>query len=71
MHTLITHASAPGPHCQQALQRLRLPNLARLLQLLSPGARWHGGADALTPVHEQVLAACARRGWAVPAELDA
>jgi len=56
MHTLITHAAAPGPHCQQALAHLKLPNLAKLLQRLSPGARWSVEPNALSPVQEHVLA---------------
>jgi hypothetical protein len=56
MHTLIAYASAPGPHCQEALKRLKLPQLTQLLQHLSHGQRWHAQADALTPVHELVLA---------------
>ena len=59
MHTLITYAAPPGPHCQEALSRLMLPNLARLLQQLSPGTRLQGQADDLTPVHERVLAQAA------------
>ncbi len=56
MHTLIAYASAPGPHCQEALARLKLPQLTQLLQHLSPGQRWHAQAHALTPIHELVLA---------------
>ncbi len=56
MHTLITHAAPAGPQCQQALAHLALPNLGRLLQLLTPGARLHGQADDRTPIHERVLA---------------
>jgi hypothetical protein len=59
MHTLITFASAPGPHCKEALADLKLPNLARLLQLLTPGAQLHGQANDLTPIHERVLAQAA------------
>jgi hypothetical protein len=56
MHTLITHAAAPGPHCQDALYRLELPHLAQLMRLLTPGPQWHGAATDLTPLHERVLA---------------
>jgi hypothetical protein len=56
MHTLIAYANAPGPRCQQALARLKLPNLTRLLQRLSPAQRWHAEPHHLTPVHELVLA---------------
>lgn len=56
MHTLITYAAPPGPHCKAALTRLVLPQLGHLLRHLSPGARLHGQAEDLTPVHERVLA---------------
>lgn len=59
MHTLITYAAPPGPQCKAALSRLALPNLGRLLQLLSPGARLQGKDSDMNPVHERVLAQAA------------
>jgi hypothetical protein len=56
MHTLISYASPPGPHCQDALQRLTLPHLHELLQLLSPTASVRGKAEDFTPVSERVIA---------------
>ncbi|OGB35130.1 MAG: hypothetical protein A3F78_20865 [Burkholderiales bacterium RIFCSPLOWO2_12_FULL_61_40] len=56
MHTLITYAAPPGPHCKAALPQLVLPNLGRLLRHLSPGARLQGQSTDLTPVHERVQA---------------
>lgn len=56
MHTLISYAAPPGPHCKAALPHLVLPNLGRLLRHLSPGARLQGQAQDLTPVYERVQA---------------
>jgi hypothetical protein len=54
MHTLIPFAAAPGPQCQQALDRLKLPNLEKLLQRLSPTTLATSKTDALTPLHERI-----------------
>jgi hypothetical protein len=59
MHTLITYAAPPGPHCRDALTRLQLPHLAQLIAALSPGHVLHGLATDLTPVHERALAQAA------------
>ncbi|NVO06181.1 MAG: hypothetical protein HXX19_09765 [Rhodoferax sp.] len=54
MRTLITHASPPA---QQPLPgSLQLPHLAALLRLLTPGERVSALDDALSPLHEQLLA---------------
>lgn len=56
MHTLIPYAAPPGPHCQDALQRLELPNLAQLLAALTPTRHLRGAATDLTPMAERVQA---------------
>ncbi len=56
MHTLIPFAAAAGPQCQQALDRLKLPHLEKLLQRLIPEPLWAGQADALTPLYERIAA---------------
>lgn len=56
MHTLISFAAPPGPQCRQALERLALPHLRRLLQVLAQRACASGQPDNLTPVHERVRA---------------
>lgn len=56
MHTLITYAAPPGPHCQDALKRLELPYLAKLLATLSPIGWLHGEATDLTPLAERLKA---------------
>jgi hypothetical protein len=56
MHTLIPYAAPPGPHCQDALQRLKLPHLSVLLQLMNPVAALHGNGQDLTPMAERVQA---------------
>ena len=59
MHTLILDAAPPGPQCQAAMETLRLPNLERLLQLLSPDQQWTGTDKDLSPVAERAMAHCA------------
>jgi hypothetical protein len=56
MHTLIPYAAAPGPRCRQAAATLQLPNLTKLLQLLSPTATLQGSDADLTPLHERAWA---------------
>ena len=59
MHTLIPFAAAAGPQCRQALDRLELPQLEKLLQRLAPEPLLTGKADALTPLHERIAAQAA------------
>jgi hypothetical protein len=59
MHTLIPFAAAPGPQCHQALDRLALPHLEKLLQRLVPEPALEGKSDALTPLHERFAAKAA------------
>lgn len=59
MHTLITFAAPPGPHCRDALKRLELPYLAQLLQMLSQTSHLHGAATDLTPLAERLQAQAA------------
>ncbi|MBC7918799.1 MAG: phosphoglycerate mutase [Rhodoferax sp.] len=54
MHTLITYAAPPGPHCRDALNRLELPYLAQLLATLSPTGHLQGTAADLTPLPERI-----------------
>lgn len=56
MHILIPYAAPPGPHCQDALQRLKLPHLNALLQGMNPVATLHGSGQDLTPMAERVQA---------------
>lgn len=56
MQVLISHASPFGPRCSEAVHRLQLPKLHRLLQYLSPVSEVKAVTDGLTPVHELVLA---------------
>ena len=56
MPTLIPHAKPLGPHCQQALADLQLPNLSALLRLLTAGVRQTGEEDTLSPLHELLQA---------------
>ncbi len=56
MHTLIPFAAPAGPQCQDALARLELPNLAQLLELLTPTPPLLGAEDSLSPLFERVHA---------------
>jgi hypothetical protein len=56
-HHVLLNAAPNGPRCQAAMNTLKLPNLRRLLSLLSPTPVVRGAATDLTPVHEHVLAA--------------
>ncbi len=55
MHLLLPHASTQDPACRQALQDLRLTNLAQALSRLTPVA-CPTSADGPALPHEQVLA---------------
>lgn len=59
MHTLIPFAAASGPQCQQALARLKLPHLEKLLQRLVPQPDFTGNAESLSPLHERIAAQAA------------
>ena len=56
MHTVIPHAAPSGDQCRAALPQLQLPNLAALLELLTPTPPLIGTADSLSPLHERVHA---------------
>ena len=61
MHLLIPFASALSEAAPHVLRDLALPNLTKLLALLTPTARDEADAFALSPPHERALAAAA--GW--------
>ncbi|MEQ1804027.1 MAG: hypothetical protein ABL900_01500 [Burkholderiaceae bacterium] len=61
MHVLIPFASSPSEAATHVLHDLRLPALARLLQLLTPAERIEGDETTLSPPHERALAAA--WGW--------
>jgi hypothetical protein len=61
MHLLISFASALSEAASQVLRDLPLPNLAQLLNLLTPAGRDDGDAYSLSPPHERAWAAAA--GW--------
>jgi hypothetical protein len=56
MHFVIAHASPAGPQCQEAIAKLQLPHLARLLKRLTPTAHATGSAQQLTPLYERIQA---------------
>jgi len=66
MHWVIPFAGALSPAAAEAATALALPQLERLLALLTPGAGDEGDAYALTPPHERALAAA----WGWPAAAD-
>ena len=53
---LIAFAAPGGPQCQRALDGLQLPHLEKILQRLEPSQALQSDADALTPLHESLLA---------------
>ncbi|OYT90075.1 MAG: phosphoglycerate mutase [Burkholderiales bacterium PBB3] len=53
---LIAFAAPGGPQCQRALAGLQLPHLEKILQRLEPAALLHADTDALTPLHESLVA---------------
>ena len=61
MHVLVPFASALTDAASQVMHDLALPNLARLLALLTPTQRDAADADTLSPPHERALAAA--WGW--------
>ena len=61
MHGMISFASARSDAATQVLHDLALPNLARLLARLAPGARDAGDVTTLNPPHERAHAAAL--GW--------
>nr|HET7859591.1 hypothetical protein [Caldimonas sp.] len=61
MHLLVPFAADDSEDCRQLLGTLALPNLERLLALLTAEARDEGEATSLSPPHERALAAA--RGW--------
>lgn len=56
MHLLISHAAAPGPHCQASIAQLALPRLTDLMGLLSPTTPTLGSPETLTPLCERIRA---------------
>jgi hypothetical protein len=56
MHFVIAHAAPAGPQCQEAIAKLQLPHLARLLKRLAPTAHATGSAQQLTPLYERTQA---------------
>jgi len=56
MHLLISHATPPGPQCQDAIAQLALPNLTELLGLLTATPPLLGAPDTLTPLTERLRA---------------
>ena len=60
MHLLVPFASDRSEACQHVLRDLALPNLERLLTLLTPAARDEGDAASFSPPHERALAAARR-----------
>jgi hypothetical protein len=60
MHLLIPFASDRSEACQHVLRDLALPNLDRLLALLTPAGRDDGDAGSFSPPHERALAAAWR-----------
>jgi hypothetical protein len=61
MHLLVPFASDTSEACRQVLHDLALPNLERLLVLLTPAGRDQGDAHSFSPPHERALAAA--WGW--------
>lgn len=61
MHLLVPFASDRSEACLHVLRDLALPNLERLLALLTPAARDEGDAGSFSPPHERALAAA--WGW--------
>lgn len=56
-HLLIPFAACAAPACRDAIQKLALPQLQRLLARLTPAASDEGDERSLSPPHERVLAA--------------
>jgi len=56
MHLLVPFASDRSEACRHVLHDLALPNLERLLALLSPAGRDEGDAVSFSPPHERALA---------------
>jgi hypothetical protein len=61
MHLLVPFASDTSEACRHVLRDLALPNLSRLLALLSPAERNEGEASSFSAPHERALAAA--WGW--------
>jgi hypothetical protein len=59
MHLLVPFASDRSEACQHVLRDLPLPNLDRLLALLTVSGRDEGDATSFSPPHERALA----RAW--------
>jgi hypothetical protein len=61
MHLLVPFAADESEACRHVLHDLALPNLERLLALLTLEARDDGDSESLSPPHERALAAA--WGW--------
>jgi len=57
VHLLVPFASDRSEACRHVLRDLALPNLERLLALLTPAGRDEGDAASFSPPHERALAA--------------
>jgi hypothetical protein len=57
MHLLVPFASDTSEACRHVLRDLALPNLARVLALLSPTVHDEGERGSFSPPHERALAA--------------
>jgi hypothetical protein len=55
-HLLVPFAACASPGCVEALARLELPHLQRLLGRMAPGAADEAAASSLSTPHERVLA---------------
>lgn len=66
MHLLIPFASSLSDACAAVLADLPLPNLARLLVVLTASTRDDGDEYSLSPPHERAVAAA--HGWAAQAD---
>ena len=55
-HLLLPFAASTATGCRQALQKLQLPQLRRLLGRLEPGTTDAGDERSLSPPHERILA---------------
>ena len=66
-HVVLPYAALPDSSCQHLLQSLSLPNVDKLLQLLSPAPADEGTPEHPTPAHERAVAAA----WGLDAQQPA
>ncbi|OYU46498.1 MAG: hypothetical protein CFE44_01835 [Burkholderiales bacterium PBB4] len=60
---LIAFAAPPGPRCREAIAGLKLDNLNRLLQQLVPTPLLQSHPQAMTPLHERLMASADGQGF--------